>query len=72
MLFPQNGDRVVNTDSVTSLHPVYTSVRLCQTKLTTLCDDRQAVAKFSSLEFGTKFQRQVTLFWRCKNFLITQ
>ena len=23
-------------------------------------------------EFGTKFQREVTLFWRCKNFLVTQ
>ena len=23
MLYPQNGDRIVTTDSVTSLHPVY-------------------------------------------------
>jgi len=23
-LYPQNGDRIVNIDSVTSLHPVYT------------------------------------------------
>jgi len=26
VLYPQNGDRIVTTDSVTSLHPVYTIV----------------------------------------------
>ena len=25
MLYPQNGDRVVTIDSVTSVHPIYTS-----------------------------------------------
>jgi len=25
MLYPQNGDRIVATDTVTSLHPMYTS-----------------------------------------------
>jgi len=55
MLYPQNGDRVVTIDSVTLLHPMYTSVRLCKTKLTTRCDDRQTVAK--SPEFGTVSER---------------
>jgi len=26
MLYPQNGDRMVDIDSVTSLHPVYTPI----------------------------------------------
>ena len=28
MLYPQNGDRIVTTDSVTSLHPVYVYSRV--------------------------------------------
>ena len=35
-------------------------------------DDRYAVAKFSNPEFGAKQQKEVPLFWKYSNFLITQ
>ena len=33
MLYPQNGDRIVAIDSVTQLHPVYTTVSNSPAKL---------------------------------------
>jgi len=44
VLYPQNGDRIVTTDSVTSLHPVHTSAvlatALCLTVTSRYCVER--------------------------------
>ena len=36
VLYPQNGDCIVTTDSVTSLHPMY-STYMCDTRVRTQC-----------------------------------
>jgi len=69
MLYPQNGDRVVTIDSVTLLYPMYTSVHLCLTKLTTRCDDRQAVAKFSESRVWNKVSERSNLILDARIFL---
>jgi len=34
MLYPQNGDRIVAVDTVTSLHPIYSVTASCETRPT--------------------------------------
>jgi len=66
MLYPQNGDRIVAMDSVTSLHPVFrvetngrTDVVDCsQTQPLAFCsDDRRLNQKSPSApaDFGTRY-----------------
>ena len=54
MLYPQNGDRIVVIDSVTSLYPVYWS--LTRVSVTKLIGRRAAVRerKFSSVPFSSQ------------------
>jgi len=54
MLYPQNGDRIVTIDSVTSLHPMHTSTRQWRVTNITISAHFTHLRKFRNFVFATE------------------
>jgi len=48
VLYPQNGDRIVTTDSVTSLHPTYSILHVVGHTMSSAIDQQRAAVKYTA------------------------